>query len=181
MTGYNANRIGDEFLYSVDELVDRVNRELKQNPVIKSKNAAAWLLGISESTLRRYIRSNSIPIGYRRLLLTVLTGVPLTWSKDWAEHRFCARTGALIDPTGGTWSPGDLRVYRYRMQQLDALERQKKSGEQLTWVAAQQAFSRWQVPQGGPGRAWSSAQHDVYAAVRDALRDEISAQRLQCF
>lgn len=175
MTIQKSNRIANEFLMGAGALIEKAELTLAENPEITDRNKVAWLLGVSPSTIRRYIRTGVLPIAHRRLLLTIVTGLTLTWHAAWKGHHFCAKSGALVDDAGNQWMPHHLRAYAWHLQELEAMRHQAQGPAQMTWTPAQQAFSRWQADQAGadlPNR------ESAYSAMRQAVHDELQAQGL---
>ena len=74
------------------------------------------LLDISESTLRRWERSNCMPRAAWLVLRSVAQGLPVLPSRSdqWHGHRF-GPNGALYTPTGYPIYPADLWLFEFLM------------------------------------------------------------------
>lgn len=86
-----------------------------------SRAVCADFLNISTRTLARWENAGGAPEWALTRLYQRAYGFPLE-HKEWRGWRFFR--GQLVSPDGLTYTPGELRAWQIKQQELDALRRQ---------------------------------------------------------
>lgn len=95
-------------------------RELRYASGLDLATCAAFL-GISPRTLRRWETRERAPKWALALLYARAYGLPLD-ARDWRGWRFVR--GRLVSPEGLSYTPGMLRAWQFKEQELWTLRRQ---------------------------------------------------------
>lgn len=86
-----------------------------------SRAAAALFLNISTRTLARWENAGRAPEWALARLYQRAYGFPLE-SKEWRGWRFVR--GRLVAPEGLAYTPGEIRAWQFKHQELEGLRRQ---------------------------------------------------------
>lgn len=95
-------------------------RELREACGLTRPTAAAWL-NITTRTLRRWESTGRAPVWALDKLHVRAYGLPLD-AEPWRGWRLWR--GALVSPEGLEYTPGTLRAWQFKQQELETLRRQ---------------------------------------------------------